>query len=97
MIRRPPRSTLFPYTTLFRSNRFGAANEVGVFEMTSTGLAPVANPSQVFLAERPADAAGSVVTACMEGTRPVLVEIQALDSSSKYGTGRRMKIGRAHV
>src|SRR2546425_1360484 len=74
-------------------NRFGAANEVGVFEMTNTGLAPIANPSQMFLAERPADAAGSVVTACMEGTRPVLVEIQALVSSSKYGTGRRMTQG----
>src|SRR2546429_6368079 len=68
-------------------NRFGAANEVGVFEMTSTGLAPVANPSQMFLAERPADAAGSVVTACMEGPRPLLVEVQALVSSSKYRTG----------
>lgn len=74
-------------------NRFGAANEVGVFEMTNRGLTPVANPSQMFLAERPADAAGSVVTACMEGTRPVLVEIQALVSSSKYGTGRRMTQG----
>src|SRR6476620_1532519 len=74
-------------------NRFGAANEVGVFEMTSSGLRPVANPSQMFLAERPADAAGSVVTACMEGTRPMLVEIQALVSSSKYGTGRRMTQG----
>jgi DNA repair protein RadA/Sms len=74
-------------------NRFGAANEVGVFEMTSTGLTPVANPSQMFLAERPADAAGSVVTACVEGTRPMLVEIQALVSSSKYGTGRRMTQG----
>src|SRR5436305_4667863 len=70
-------------------NRFGAANEVGVFEMTNSGLTAVANPSQMFLAERPADAASSVVTACMEGTRPVLVEIQALVSSSKYGTGRR--------
>jgi DNA repair protein RadA/Sms len=74
-------------------NRFGAANEVGVFEMTNAGLMPVANPSQMFLAERPADAAGSVVTACMEGTRPMLVEIQALVSSSKYGTGRRMTQG----
>ena len=74
-------------------NRFGAANEVGVFEMTSSGLKPVANPSQMFLAERPADAAGSVVTACVEGTRPMLVEIQALVSSSKYGTGRRMTQG----
>ena len=74
-------------------NRFGAANEVGVFEMTTSGLMPVANPSQMFLAERPADAAGSVVTACVEGTRPMLVEIQALVSTSKYGTGRRMTQG----
>src|SRR5436853_262351 len=74
-------------------NRFGAANEVGVFEMTSAGLTPVSNPSQMFLSERPAEAAGSVVTACMEGTRPVLVELQALVSSSKYGTGRRMTQG----
>jgi DNA repair protein RadA/Sms len=74
-------------------NRFGAANEVGVFEMTNVGLKPVANPSQMFLAERPADAAGSVVTACMEGTRPMLVEIQALVSTSKYGTGKRMTQG----
>ncbi len=74
-------------------NRFGAANEVGVFEMTGTGLIPVANPSQMFLAERPQNAAGSVVTACMEGTRPLLVEIQALVSGTKYGTGRRMTQG----
>src|SRR5712691_4860308 len=74
-------------------NRFGAANEVGIFEMTSTGLAPVANPSQMFLAERPAEAAGSVVTACMEGTRPMLVEVQALVSGTKYGSGRRMTQG----
>ena len=59
-------------------NRFGAANEVGVFEMTGAGLVPVANPSEMFLKERPVGAAGSVVTACMEGTRPVLVEVQAL-------------------
>ncbi len=74
-------------------NRFGAANEVGVFEMSQSGLAPVANPSQMFLEERPVDVAGSVVTACMEGTRPMLVEIQALVSSTKYGTGRRMTQG----
>ncbi|HEY0077339.1 MAG TPA: DNA repair protein RadA [Pyrinomonadaceae bacterium] len=74
-------------------NRFGAANELGVFEMTGTGLVPVANPSEMFLQERPENVAGSVVTACMEGTRPVLVEIQALVSSSKYGTGRRMAQG----
>src|SRR2546423_3513919 len=74
-------------------NRFGAANELGVFEMTGAGLVPVANPSEMFLQERPIGAAGSVVTACMEGTRPVLVEIQALVSGSKYGTGRRMAQG----
>ena len=74
-------------------NRFGAANELGVFEMTGEGLLPVANPSEMFLKERPVGAAGSVVTACMEGTRPVLVEIQALVAGSKYGTGRRMSQG----
>ncbi|HUS11143.1 MAG TPA: DNA repair protein RadA, partial [Pyrinomonadaceae bacterium] len=74
-------------------NRFGAANEIGVFEMTSAGLVPVANPSQMFLQERPQNVAGSVVTACMEGTRPLLVEIQALVSETKYGTGRRMTQG----
>jgi DNA repair protein RadA/Sms len=74
-------------------NRFGAANEVGIFEMTSTGLVPVLNPSGLFLNERPLGVSGSVVTACVEGTRPVLVEIQALVTSSHYGTGRRMTQG----
>ncbi len=74
-------------------NRFGAANEVGIFEMTASGLIPVANPSKMFLQERPLNVAGSVVTACMEGTRPLLVEIQALVSNAKYGTGRRMTQG----
>jgi len=74
-------------------NRFGAANEVGVFEMTGAGLMAVANPSQMFLQERPQNVAGSIVTACMEGTRPLLVEIQALVSGTKYGTGRRMTQG----
>jgi DNA repair protein RadA/Sms len=74
-------------------NRFGAANELGVFEMTGHGLAPVLNPSGLFLSERPIGASGSVVTACLEGTRPLLVEIQALVSSNKYGTGRRMTQG----
>jgi DNA repair protein RadA/Sms len=74
-------------------NRFGAANEIGVFEMTETGLVAVKNPSEVFLAERPEGVAGSVVTVCMEGTRPMLVEMQALVSGSKYGTGRRMTQG----
>ncbi len=74
-------------------NRFGAANEIGVFEMTNEGLVPVGNPSEVFLQERPEGASGSVVTVCMEGTRPMLVEVQALVSSTNYGTGRRMAQG----
>jgi DNA repair protein RadA/Sms len=65
-------------------NRFGAANELGVFEMTGAGLVPVANPSEMFLHGRPENVAGSVVAACMEGTRPVLVEVQALVSESKF-------------
>lgn len=77
-------------------NRFGAANEIGVFEMTNTGLLPVTNPSEVFLQERPEGASGSVVTVAMEGTRPMLVEIQALVSGSKYGAGRRMAQGFDH-
>ena len=74
-------------------NRFGAANEIGVFEMTNTGLIPVGNPSELFLQERPEGASGSIVTVCMEGTRPMLVEIQALVSSTKFGSGRRMAQG----
>ena len=74
-------------------NRFGAANEIGVFEMTGDGLIAVGNPSEVFLQERPAGASGSVVTVCMEGTRPMLVEIQALVGGTKFGTGRRMAQG----
>jgi DNA repair protein RadA/Sms len=75
-------------------NRFGAANELGVFEMTSAGLRPVPNASAVFLAERPADAPGSAVLCCMEGSRPVLVEVQALVSAVSYGTlARRMANG----
>jgi len=74
-------------------NRFGAANEVGIFEMTSAGLIAVDNPSKLFLEERPRNVAGSVVTACMEGTRPLLVEVQALVSGTKYGSGRRMVQG----
>jgi DNA repair protein RadA/Sms len=74
-------------------NRFGAANEIGIFEMTEIGLVAVANPSEMFLSERPLGAPGSVVVAAMEGSRPLLVEVQALVSSSKYGTGRRMTQG----
>jgi DNA repair protein RadA/Sms len=74
-------------------NRFGAANEIGVFEMTGRGLVPVLNPSGLFLNERPVGVSGSVVTACVEGTRPMLVELQALVTATKYGTARRMTQG----
>ena len=77
-------------------NRFGAANEIGVFEMTGSGLVPVGNPSEVFLQERPEGASGSVVTVCMEGTRPMLVEMQALVGGTRQGTGRRMTQGFDH-
>ena len=73
-------------------NRFGSTNEIGVFEMNEKGLIEVPNPSAVFLAERSAVAPGSVVTSCMEGTRPILVEIQGLVSSSG-GTPRRTILG----
>src|SRR6476661_959643 len=74
-------------------NRFGAVSELGVFEMTGKGLAAVPNPSQMFLAERPASAPGSAVLCCVEGSRPMLVEIQALVSTSTYGNARRMTSG----
>jgi DNA repair protein RadA/Sms len=74
-------------------NRFGAVSELGVFEMTGTGLRAVPNPSQLFLAERPAHAPGSAVLCCVEGSRPMLVEIQALVSTSTYGNARRMTSG----
>jgi DNA repair protein RadA/Sms len=74
-------------------NRFGAVSELGVFEMTSAGLRPVPNPSQLFLAERPSDAPGSAVLCSVEGSRPILVEVQALVSSSTYGNARRMASG----
>jgi len=74
-------------------NRFGAANELGIFEMTSAGLVGVPNPSEIFLSERPLGASGSVVIAAMEGTRPMMVELQALVSSSRFGTGRRTTLG----
>jgi len=74
-------------------NRFGSTNEIGVFEMKENGLAEVKNPSAIFLAERAANAPGSVVTACIEGTRPILVELQALISSAGFGTPRRTVLG----
>jgi DNA repair protein RadA/Sms len=74
-------------------NRFGAVSELGVFEMTGRGLRGVANPSELFLAERRAGAAGSAVLSCVEGSRPLLVEVQALVSGSTYGNARRMASG----
>ena len=77
-------------------NRFGPTNEIGVFEMKDTGLAEVDNPSRIFLEERPQDVPGSVVIPCLEGTRPVLVEIQALVGPSPLGMPRRTAIGVDH-
>ena len=74
-------------------NRFGSTNEIGVFAMRETGLQPVANPSELFLAERPVEVPGSAVTATLEGTRPILVEVQALVSPSALGTPRRTTLG----
>src|SRR6187551_2915571 len=74
-------------------NRFGAISELGVFEMTSTGLRAVANPSQLFLAERPKDVPGSSVMCSIEGSRPILVEVQALVSGAAYGNARRTASG----
>ena len=74
-------------------NRFGPADEIGVFEMTGAGLAEVANPSALFLSDRDAPAPGAVVFAGMEGTRPVLVEIQALVAPSSLSQPRRAVVG----
>jgi DNA repair protein RadA/Sms len=74
-------------------NRFGAVSELGVFEMTGAGLRAVPNPSQLFLSERPANAPGSAVLCCVEGSRPLLVEVQALVSTSAYGNARRTASG----
>lgn len=74
-------------------NRFGPTDEVGVFEMRAGGLVPVDNPSALFLAERPDDAPGSVVVATVEGTRPILVELQALVTSTGAAMPRRVANG----
>jgi DNA repair protein RadA/Sms len=74
-------------------NRFGSTNEIGVFEMTNMGLIAVSNPSRLFISERRDEASGSVVVGTMEGTRPMLVEIQALVCQSGYGTSRRTAVG----
>jgi len=77
-------------------NRFGAVNELGIFAMTETGLREVKNPSAIFLARTDEIAAGSLVTVLWEGTRPLLVEIQALVDSSQLGNPRRIAVGLDH-
>lgn len=74
-------------------NRFGSTNEIGVFEMSDRGLSEIENPSELFLSERPLNVSGSTVVACMEGTRPLMVEIQALVSPTTFGMPRRTSIG----
>jgi DNA repair protein RadA/Sms len=77
-------------------NRYGPTNEIGVFEMKNTGLHQVSNPSRIFLEQRPEGVSGSVVVPCMEGTRPVFLEIQALVSPSHLGVPRRTTVGVDH-
>ena len=77
-------------------NRFGSTNEIGVFEMKERGLDEVPNPSALFLSEMPDNASGSVVTASMEGTRTILVELQSLVAGTSFGTPRRTGLGLDH-
>jgi DNA repair protein RadA/Sms len=86
---------LFHTYRLLRSvkNRFGATSEVGVFEMRESGLKEVSNPSEAFLAERVVNAPGSAIAVTMEGTRPLLVEVQALTSTTSFGHPRRTANG----
>ncbi|WP_420127919.1 DNA repair protein RadA [Longimicrobium sp.] len=77
-------------------NRFGGVDEIGVFRMTAAGLAPVGNPSELFLGERHGGASGSAVVATMEGTRPLLVEVQALAAKASYGAPQRVSTGLDH-
>jgi DNA repair protein RadA/Sms len=74
-------------------NRFGSTNEIGVFEMSDSGLREVDNPSELFLSERPRNVSGSTVVASLEGTRPLMVEMQALVSQTNFGMPRRTSIG----
>jgi DNA repair protein RadA/Sms len=76
-----------------QKNRFGSTNEIGVFEMHEDGLREVKNPSELFLSEREKQTPGSVVTSCIEGTRPILLEVQALVTPSNYGYPQRVSNG----
>lgn len=83
-----------PYRVLRAvKNRFGPVSEIGVFEMHESGLEEVVNPSELFLSERPEGVSGSVVTSIMEGSRPILAEVQALVTGPVHGQGRRMCLG----
>ena len=77
-------------------NRFGSTNEIGIFEMRQGGLAEVLNPSQLFISERADNVSGSVIIPCMEGSRPILIELQSLVSSANFGTPSRMTTGVDH-
>ncbi len=86
-----------PYRVLRAvKNRFGSSNEIGVFEMKNTGLAEVVSPSELFLAEKSSEVPGSVVVSCLEGTRPILIELQALVCPTSLGVPRRTTIGVDH-
>jgi DNA repair protein RadA/Sms len=76
-----------------QKNRFGSTNEIGIFEMHDDGLREVKNPSEIFLSEREKEVTGSVVTSSMEGTRPILLEVQALVTPSAYGNPQRVATG----
>jgi DNA repair protein RadA/Sms len=76
-----------------QKNRFGSTNEIGVFEMHENGLSEVKNPSELFLSERDKETSGSVVTSSIEGSRPVLLEVQALVTPSNYGNPQRVATG----
>ncbi|MCI0472887.1 MAG: DNA repair protein RadA, partial [Ignavibacteria bacterium] len=74
-------------------NRFGSTNEIGIFEMSESGLKEVPNPSEVFLSQRNYGASGCAISSAIEGTRPILIEVQALVSSSSYGMPQRTSMG----
>jgi len=76
-----------------QKNRFGSTNEIGIFEMHDTGLSEVKNPSEIFLSQRDRNTTGSVVTSSIEGTRPILLEVQALVTPSNYGNPQRVATG----
>src|SRR5690606_37223999 len=76
-----------------QKNRYGTVDEIGVFRMTETGLVAIDNPSRVFLADRSVGTSGSAVTPIIEGTRPLLVEVQGLATVASYGSPQRVATG----